>query len=278
MSGTYQDYARYVASGEFKARSRTLLMQRPTCERCRCCPSTDAAHLSYKNLGAEQPGDLAALCRACHQYIDGVTDEDHARKRRADLTISTDDEYTWVQRVCLLGYSLGQASAAGGDTEVWLEHRSEGAVLLGTLNLGRTALKHAPWLRIAEQDFAPKWDEGRELRRNRPLHAGTCPDCSKRTWLPYEPSNGYGQCYRCYTGKEGEYAGVKPTKPAPLMMSAPKKLVDLVPGDLRRDLGSASAEDIARMLGSKAPVIPRANPPRCSCPNCMERAAARREP
>lgn len=49
------------------------------------------------------------------------------------------------------------------------------------------------------------------------------------------------------------------TRPAPPRPSAPPTApIDRVPTELRKDLSNASAEDIARMLGSKAPVIPPA--------------------
>ena len=50
--------------------------------------------------------------------------------------------------------------------------------------------------------------------------------------------------------------GTAATAPAPRHRL--QRTQDAVPADLRKDLSKASAEDIARMLGSKAPVIPPA--------------------
>lgn len=50
-------------------------------------------------------------------------------------------------------------------------------------------------------------------------------------------------------------AAPSPQRPA---APPPARTQDAVPADLRKDLSKASAEDIARMLGSKAPVIPPA--------------------
>ena len=50
----------------------------------------------------------------------------------------------------------------------------------------------------------------------------------------------------------------RPAAPAARASAPPPAPVDRVPADLRKDLSKASAEDIARMLGSKAPVIPPA--------------------
>lgn len=53
-------------------------------------------------------------------------------------------------------------------------------------------------------------------------------------------------------------ANPTPSRPQAVPRDDAPSTADRVPADLRKDLGSASAEDIARMLGSKAPVIPRA--------------------
>jgi DNA polymerase-3 subunit gamma/tau len=52
-------------------------------------------------------------------------------------------------------------------------------------------------------------------------------------------------------------AASAPLPPAPKPRGEPEP--DRVPSDFRRDLANASAEDIARMLGSRAPVIPPAS-------------------
>lgn len=51
----------------------------------------------------------------------------------------------------------------------------------------------------------------------------------------------------------------RPAAPAARATAPPPAPVERVPADLRKDLSKASAEDIARMLGSKAPVIPPAS-------------------
>ena len=61
-----------------------------------------------------------------------------------------------------------------------------------------------------------------------------------------------------------QYAPSPAPRPAPAPTPSPSAPMpptggpERVPEDLRKDLSKASAEDIARMLGSKAPVIPRA--------------------
>lgn len=62
-------YKDYINSNEWKEKSRLFLRKNPTCQICLKYRSEDAHHLTYKNLGNEQKGDLMALCTRCHRNI-----------------------------------------------------------------------------------------------------------------------------------------------------------------------------------------------------------------
>ena len=84
-----------------------------------------------------------------------------------------------------------------------------------------------------------------------PAPAVTAPPASSRPAAPSRPGPAPQQ--RPATSRSAPApAAQRPAPPA----AAPR---DRVPADLRRDLGNASAEEIAAMLGSKAPVIPPAS-------------------
>src|SRR5690554_6445667 len=63
----YGSYKRYLESSHWKT---TLAANKRS--ECECCGKSTNLHLhhaSYKNLGAEQPGDLVTVCRQCHDAI-----------------------------------------------------------------------------------------------------------------------------------------------------------------------------------------------------------------
>lgn len=62
-------YKDYINSDEWKNKSKLFLRKNPTCQICLKYRSEDAHHLTYKNLGNEQKGDLMALCTRCHRNI-----------------------------------------------------------------------------------------------------------------------------------------------------------------------------------------------------------------
>lgn len=62
-------YKDYINSDEWKEKSRLFLRKNPTCQICLKYRSEDVHHLTYKNLGNEQKGELMALCTRCHKNI-----------------------------------------------------------------------------------------------------------------------------------------------------------------------------------------------------------------
>ena len=70
------NYDTYIQSAAWR-RKREAALERAD-NHCQLCGSTDALdvhHNTYERLGSERPGDLIALCRACH-------DAHHARMRQ----------------------------------------------------------------------------------------------------------------------------------------------------------------------------------------------------
>lgn len=52
-----------------------------SCELCKRAGATEAHHTTYDRIGCEQPDDLVALCRDCHQHItDNALDRVERRK------------------------------------------------------------------------------------------------------------------------------------------------------------------------------------------------------
>ena len=61
-------YRRYLRSSGWKRRRRAAVKRAGfRCERCGCGGRLEVHHLTYERLGHERPGDLVALCRACHR-------------------------------------------------------------------------------------------------------------------------------------------------------------------------------------------------------------------
>jgi hypothetical protein len=67
-------YATYLRCAGWRRKRRGALRRaRHRCARCHTAGPLDVHHLTYDRLGDEAPGDLTALCRACHSYV-------HARR------------------------------------------------------------------------------------------------------------------------------------------------------------------------------------------------------
>lgn len=67
------EYAKYIASSEWK-RKRELVLIRDN-YACRCCEETQGLqvhHRHYRNLGCEELDDLTTLCQRCHDAITNV--------------------------------------------------------------------------------------------------------------------------------------------------------------------------------------------------------------
>ena len=62
-------YKDYINSDEWKEKSKLFLRKNPTCQICLKYRAEDVHHLTYKNLGNEQKGELMALCSRCHRNI-----------------------------------------------------------------------------------------------------------------------------------------------------------------------------------------------------------------
>lgn len=66
------EYLRYLASPEWQAKRQTLFVKGGKA-RCYCCNrarrNLEVHHLTYANLGNEQPGDLVLVCPNCHDII-----------------------------------------------------------------------------------------------------------------------------------------------------------------------------------------------------------------
>ncbi len=71
------DYAQYRETPEWRElRRRVLDRANRVCEGCGQAEATQAHHLTYERLGREMLFDLVAVCRACHEAIHGIEDED----------------------------------------------------------------------------------------------------------------------------------------------------------------------------------------------------------
>lgn len=52
-----------------KRRNRSLVLANFRCEECSYNRNLQVHHLTYKNLGNENDGDLEVLCRKCHRKV-----------------------------------------------------------------------------------------------------------------------------------------------------------------------------------------------------------------
>lgn len=70
------DYISYISSHRWRTNAARLREFAVAGGKCRLCAaigssqtSLEAHHRSYENLGAEQDGDLVALCGECHREV-----------------------------------------------------------------------------------------------------------------------------------------------------------------------------------------------------------------
>jgi hypothetical protein len=76
------DYYAYIASREWGVRKRKIRDRNGgRCERCGG-PQEAVHHLTYEHLGDEPLDELLAVCRRCHAYLGGHTDEAPPAERR----------------------------------------------------------------------------------------------------------------------------------------------------------------------------------------------------
>jgi len=76
------EYERVLASPAWRVRTYILkALAERLCEVCGSDGALEAHHLSYDNLGNEEPQDLVVLCDACHAGAhDGVIPPDVLRE------------------------------------------------------------------------------------------------------------------------------------------------------------------------------------------------------
>lgn len=61
------EYKKYLASPAWKAKAADARAHADNrCERCGLSKKLDVHHLTYERVPNEEPGDLQALCRDCH--------------------------------------------------------------------------------------------------------------------------------------------------------------------------------------------------------------------
>lgn len=67
------EYRQYLLTPEWRAR-RQLVMEREggMCQGCRIEPAAEVHHLTYAHVRAEFLFELVALCRPCHERIEGI--------------------------------------------------------------------------------------------------------------------------------------------------------------------------------------------------------------
>jgi hypothetical protein len=83
--GTYQDYLR---SDHWRTVRKFTLYRQPTCEECGASDHLQVHHLTYDNLGDENPEDLKVLCKGCHlkQHPEHSKAEGFVRDTEVDLS------------------------------------------------------------------------------------------------------------------------------------------------------------------------------------------------
>lgn len=80
-----QEYRDYIASPAWQQKRRSILAAANyRCQECGA-QATDVHHVTYERLGNEQPSDLRALCRPCHDIADArrinAREADHYGRR-----------------------------------------------------------------------------------------------------------------------------------------------------------------------------------------------------
>lgn len=74
------DYKQYLASREWRVKRKEVIeLNNNICQRCASRPIENVHHLSYENIGDEDPSsDLMGVCRPCHEYLAAERDDDPA--------------------------------------------------------------------------------------------------------------------------------------------------------------------------------------------------------
>jgi len=72
LSKRHADYVAYIASDDWRIMRLSILRRsNGVCERCNVKKAKDVHHLTYDRLGHEDPADLLAVCRECHDELHG---------------------------------------------------------------------------------------------------------------------------------------------------------------------------------------------------------------
>jgi hypothetical protein len=71
-TGTSRDnYRAYLASPAWQVKREAAFKRcGGICEGCKAAPATEIHHVTYERFKHELPGDIAALCHACHRKAD----------------------------------------------------------------------------------------------------------------------------------------------------------------------------------------------------------------
>lgn len=73
------NYQTYLASREWALKKEAVRKRSGgICERCKNAPHQQTHHLTYARIGCELLEDLQGVCRACHEYLSGKTNQDPA--------------------------------------------------------------------------------------------------------------------------------------------------------------------------------------------------------
>lgn len=73
------DYGTYMASREWRLKRKEVIAKTAGwCSRCHSAKATQVHHLTYERLGSEEPEDLRALCRSCHEFLSAECNIDPA--------------------------------------------------------------------------------------------------------------------------------------------------------------------------------------------------------
>ena len=101
-----KEYQKYITSSNWAAvRNDAVMQANNKCEVCGSLKRLNVHHLSYKNLGNEEPGDLIVLCSKCHMIEHGLIKIKKKRKRtkKKKAIYKKRKPLTWggrVKRVC----------------------------------------------------------------------------------------------------------------------------------------------------------------------------------
>jgi hypothetical protein len=74
------NYKQYLASREWRVKRKEVIeVNNNICQRCASRPIENVHHLTYENIGDEDPVfDLMGVCHPCHEYLAAERDDDPA--------------------------------------------------------------------------------------------------------------------------------------------------------------------------------------------------------